>query len=146
MAINSNEGLNNDEESETEGEVDLEAQLVSALKDLKKARKENRVLKEQAQGFEQVIVDLNIKLEEAKRNKDSLTEQLMANMKEKENREAKIVSLKTKLQTKNIDKSYENNSKILEQIIRNQNPFFDKTDIGYKKNIDEASSSMMSSK
>ena len=44
----------------------------------------------------------------------------MENMKEKENREAEIVSLKTKLQAKDIGKSYENNSKILEQIISNK--------------------------
>ena len=56
MAINSNEVPNSDEESE--GEVDLEAKLIGALKDLKKAKKENRVLKEEVQGFEQVIVDL----------------------------------------------------------------------------------------
>ena len=43
---------------------------------------------------------------------------------------------------KDIGKSYENSSKILEQIISNQKPFFDKTDIGYKQNTDEAPSSM----
>ena len=32
---------------------------------------------------------------------------------------------------------------ILEKIIINQKPFFDKTGIGYKKNIDKSSSSMM---
>ena len=44
---------------------------------------------------------------------------------------------------KYIDMSYEDNSKILEQIISNQKQFFDKIGIGYKKNTDEASSSMM---
>ena len=58
------------------------------------------MLKEEAQGFEQIIVELKIKLEEAKRIEDSLTEQLMGNMKEKENHEAEIVSLKIKLQMK----------------------------------------------
>ena len=64
-------------------------------------------------------------------------------MKEKENLEFKIVSLKAQLQKKYISKNYENNSKILEEIISNQKPFFDKTDIGYKKNTNEASSSML---
>ena len=63
MEINSNEVLNSDEEYESEGEVDLEVELISALKDLKKARKENKVLKEEAQGFEQIIIDLKVKLE-----------------------------------------------------------------------------------
>ena len=51
-AINSNEDPNGDEKSEVQGEVDLEAELISALKDMKKVRKENMVLKEEAQRFE----------------------------------------------------------------------------------------------
>ena len=112
------------------------------MKELKKVRKENNVLKEEAQGFEQIIVDPKAKLEEAKRIEDSLTKQLMENMKEKGNREAEIVSMKNKLQTEDIRKSYENNFNIIEKIINNQKPFFDKTGIGYKQNTDEASSSM----
>ena len=80
---------------------------------MKKYMKEKKVLKEEGQGFEKIIVDLKVKLEEAKIIEDTLTEQLMENMKEKENHEAAIVSLKTKLQTKDIGKSYENNSKII---------------------------------
>ena len=67
----------------------------------------------------------------------------MENIKEKENREAEIGSMKNKLQTKDIAKRYENNSKVLEKIINNQKPLFDKTNIGYKKNTNEASSSML---
>ena len=101
------------------------------------------VLKEEAHGFEKIIVDLKTKLGEAKTIEDSLTKQLMENMKEKGNHEAEIVSLKNKLQMKYIGKSYDNSSKILEQIISNQKPFFDKTGIGYKQNTDEVSSSIM---
>ena len=46
MAINSKEVFNSDEESEYEVEVDLKVELISALKELKKVRKENTVLKE----------------------------------------------------------------------------------------------------
>ena len=67
----------------------------------------------------------------------------MTNIREKENREAEIVSLKNKLQTKDIAKGYDNSSKVLEQIISNQKSFFDKTGIGYKQNTNEASSSML---
>ena len=70
---------------------------MSALKELKKVMKENRMLKEEARWFEQTIVDPKTKLEEAKWVEDSLTEQLMTNIREKENREAEIVSLKNKL-------------------------------------------------
>ena len=97
MEISSDKDHNSKEESEDEGEVDLEAELVSTLKELKKVRKENRLLKEDEQRFEQTIVDLKTKLEEAKRVEDSLTEQLMTNIREKENHEAEIVSLKNKL-------------------------------------------------
>ena len=97
MAIKLDEDPNGIEESEDEGEVDLEAELVHALKELKKVEKENWMLKEEAQGFEQTIVDLKTKLEEAKRIEDSLTVQLMENIKEKENREVEIVSMKNKL-------------------------------------------------
>ena len=83
MAIKSNEDPNGDEESEVEGEVDLQAQLIRALEEFKKVRKENMVLKEEAQGFEKIINDLKVKLEEAKRIKDSLNEQRMESMKEK---------------------------------------------------------------
>ena len=85
------------------------------------------MLKEETQWFVQTIVDLKTKLEEAKQVEDSLTEQLMTNIREKENRVVEIVSLKNKLQTKDIVKGYENSSKVLEQIISNQKSFFDKT-------------------
>ena len=45
MEINSNEDLNGDEESKSEGEVDIEAKFISNLKELKKVKKENRMLK-----------------------------------------------------------------------------------------------------
>ena len=67
----------------------------------------------------------------------------MTNIKEKEKCEAEIVSPKNKLQMKDIAKGYDNSSKVLEQIISNQKSFFDKTDIGYKQNTNEASSSML---
>ena len=41
------------------------------------------VLKEEAQRFEKIIVDLKVKLEESKRIEDSLTKHLMESMIEK---------------------------------------------------------------
>ena len=67
MEISLDKDPNSNEESKDEREVDLEEELVSALKELKKVRKENRMLKEKAQRFEQTIVDMKTKLEEAKR-------------------------------------------------------------------------------
>ena len=73
MEISSDKDHNSKEESKDEGEVDLEAELVHALKELKKVEKENWMLKEEAQRFEQTIVDLKTKLEVAKRVENSLT-------------------------------------------------------------------------
>ena len=52
MEINSNDDPNGDEEYEDEGEVYLEAELISSSEELKKVEKENMVLKEEAQRFE----------------------------------------------------------------------------------------------
>ena len=49
MEIDSNEVLDSDEEFEFEGMIDLEAELISFLKDLKKTRKENKLLKDEVQ-------------------------------------------------------------------------------------------------
>jgi hypothetical protein len=75
------ETLENDKENyEEEGEVDLEAELISALSDLRRERKKNKSLKEELiklkegsqnpnKNFEevqQIIINLKVQLEEAK--------------------------------------------------------------------------------
>jgi hypothetical protein len=73
---------NDKEEYEEEGEVDLEAELISALSDLRTKRKKNKFLKEELiklkegsqnpnKNFEEVqqimiIINLKVRLEEAK--------------------------------------------------------------------------------
>ena len=65
-------------------------------------------------------------------------------LEEKENLEGEIVSLRGELQKKDISQNYENSCNIIEQIINNQNPFYDKSVLGYKKHDDDASSSIPS--
>ena len=45
MAIDSNEITDDHEGSEEEGEIDLEGELISALEELNKERKKNKLLK-----------------------------------------------------------------------------------------------------
>jgi hypothetical protein len=49
--------------------------------------------------------------------------------------EAKIVSLIKELQKKDIQLNFGNSTKILDEIIYNTKPFYDKYGLGYKKKI-----------
>jgi chromatin segregation and condensation protein Rec8/ScpA/Scc1 (kleisin family) len=48
-----NNNIDNEEKSESEGEVDLEAELISALEELRKYKKKNKLLRAQLQEFEE---------------------------------------------------------------------------------------------
>ena len=69
--------------SEDEGEVDLEGELISSLKELRKVRKKYKALKEdvkelvrEKQGFEETIAKLELQIEVSKGNEDMFVEQL----------------------------------------------------------------------
>ena len=77
------------DESKEEGEVDLEAELVSALEELDKARKKNKLLKKELsrtrediqdstsfKELKQAYLNLKIQWEEAKVIEESLRKQL----------------------------------------------------------------------
>jgi hypothetical protein len=50
MGINTqNNNIDNEENSESEGELDLEAELISALEELRKYKKKNKLLRAQLQ-------------------------------------------------------------------------------------------------
>ena len=80
---------NNEDNSEEEGEVNLEGELISALCDLKKGRNKNIQLKEELSKMresiknsinpketKQVFIDIKVKLEEAKMIEETLRKQL----------------------------------------------------------------------
>lgn len=89
MAIDTKEIPDNHEGSEEEGEVDLEGELISALEELDKERKKNKLLKKELSKIKQCtqdstnsevikkdFMDLKVKLEESKMIEESLREQL----------------------------------------------------------------------
>ena len=104
----------NHDESKEEGEVDLEAELISSLEEFNKERKKNKLLKKElsrirediqdctsSKKLKQAYLDLKVQWEEAQVIEESLRKQL----EEKEEIQAKlkkeIVVLKRKLQKEN---------------------------------------------
>jgi hypothetical protein len=149
---------NNEGDYEEEGEVNLEPELISALSDLRIARKKNNSLKEELskikEGFrnpsknskevKHTIIGLRIQLEESKVIEETLKRQLEENKKITKNLKVEIVSLRKELQMKEIQLNFGNNTKILDEIICNKKPFYENYGLGYKKNnSNEGSSSMM---
>ena len=140
--------------------MDLEAEFISALCDLRKARKKNKLLKEEVRELKEkaqntnkvpkevyhAIVNLMVQLEESKRIEEALAEQLKENLRVKENLEAEIVSLRKDLQKRDLNQSFGNSSKILDQILNNQKSFRDKYGLGYKQQDDNEGSSLMTAR
>ena len=132
------------DESEEEEEVNLEAELINALKQLRKERKKIKLLeKEPSQVKEntqdittpremrKAFMDLRAKLEEAKVTEESLREQLEEKEETQEELEREIVSLRRNLEKENIKKKYDKSTKTLYQNINNQRPIDDKSGLGY---------------
>jgi len=127
---------------------DLEAELISALIELRKVRKKHHALKEEMKCLKTktlksdkltdetrpLIIDLKVKLEEKR-----LTEEVLNNMimeKDKENEILKyneLINLRNKLKDKDTLYSFESSSKLLNQIIDCQRPTTDKSGLGYKQ-------------
>jgi hypothetical protein len=127
------------------------------ISDLRIARKKNKSLKEELsklnEGFKnpriffeevkKTIIDLRIQLEEAK-VEETLKRKLEEKKKITKNLEAEIASLGKELHKEDIQLNFGNSTKIVDEIICNKKPFYDKYRLGYKQNnIDEGSSSMM---
>ena len=74
-----------------------------------------------------------VQLEEAKMIEESLAKQLEENLRVKENLEAEIISFRKDLQKRDLNQSFENRSKILDQILSSQKYFHDKHRFGYKQ-------------
>jgi uncharacterized protein YigA (DUF484 family) len=133
---------NDEEYYEEEGEVDLEAELINTLSELKRERKKNKSLKEEliklkegsqnpnSEEVQQMIMNLKFQVEEARRIEETLKNQLEEKEKIKESLEAEIVSLRKELQKKDMQ---QNNTKILDEIISSQRPYYDKSGLGYKQ-------------
>ena len=129
----------------------MEAELVSALTELRKVRRECKHFKEEIKNLENelhkynkliesteyMIIDLKLKTEEARVTEEALNNFLVEKDKENESVKLEVVSLIKKVQENNMNDC----SKILKQIISNQRPTNDKSGIGYKSEVTNASTS-----
>jgi hypothetical protein len=150
MGMNTqNNNIDNEENSESEGEVDLEAKLISALEELRKYKKKNKLLRAQLQEFEeshqsreidasrtikeseQIISDLKSQLLEAKIIEEVILKQLNDREQVCEKLEAEIELLKGELEKEKKGSKFENSSNILDEILSSQRSPNNKTGLGY---------------
>jgi predicted RNase H-like nuclease (RuvC/YqgF family) len=142
-----------EENVETDGEVDLEEELMCALREIKKLRKKNLKQKEQLQKYEEedrdskskmsqsleeienTIMNLKVQLEEARRMEEVVRIQLKKKEENCEELESEIVSLRKELEktTIKLNRSlkFEKSIEILDDIINCQRSPFIKTGLGY---------------
>jgi predicted RNase H-like nuclease (RuvC/YqgF family) len=79
-----------------------------------------------------MIINLKVQVRRSQRIEETLKNQLEEKEKMKESLEAEIVSLRKELQKKDMQ---QNNTKILDEIINSQRPYYDKSGLGYKQII-----------
>jgi nickel-dependent lactate racemase len=79
---------------------------------------------------EKMITKLKIQVEEDKRIEEALRNQLEEREKVIEILEEEIVTLRKDLQKKDMQ---QNNTKILDEIISSQRPYYDRTGLGYNQ-------------
>jgi hypothetical protein len=154
----------NEENSEVEGEVYLEGELISALEELRKYKKKNKSLREQLleheekqksrekevlitiKESEQIIIDLKTQLQEAKRIEEVISKQLNEKQLDCEKLEAEIVFLKRELEKGNNQSRFENSSKILDDILNSQISSSNKSGLGYDQKKSNKGSNSTSQK
>jgi hypothetical protein len=84
-----------------------------------------------------MVVELKLKIEEARVTEEALTKMLAEKDKENEGLRMEVVSLRKKVQENNMNHS----SQVLDQIISSQRSTYDKTGIGYKSTVTNGCSS-----
>ena len=110
MAIDTKEITDDHEGSKEEGEVDLERELISALEELDKERKKNKLLKKELSKIKEItqdstnfevikkaFMDLKVKLKKSKMIEESLRKQLEEKEGIQMELKKEIVSLRRKL-------------------------------------------------
>ena len=129
------------EESDEEAEVNMEAELLSALSELKKYKNKYNRLKnfvieqrERQELEEKEIDSLISELEEIKRIEAELKERLDEKEKSCQKLEIEMVDLKRKVEVENnVHDGIKNSSIILDKIPDSPKFPFDKNGIGYKR-------------
>ena len=119
LAMDSKEVIVDHDELEEEGEVDLEAKLISSLEELHKERKKNKLLKKElsrirediqdstsSKELKQAYMDLKVQWKEAKAIEESLRKKLEEKGEIQAELEKEIVVLKRKLQKENTKQNF----------------------------------------
>jgi hypothetical protein len=144
-----NNNIDNEENSESEGEVDLEEELISAMEELRNYKKKYKLLRAQLQEIEeshqsreidasrtikeleQIISDLMSQLLEAKIIEELNLKQINDREQVCKNIEADIELLKGEFEKEKKRSKFENSSKILDEILSNQRSPNNKIGFGY---------------
>ena len=85
-----------------------------------------------------MLVDLKLKIEEARVTEEALNNIIVEKDKENEGLKLEVVLLRKKVQENNMNHS----SQVLDQIVCSQRSTYDKTGIGYKSKVTNTSSSL----
>ena len=117
--------------------MDIEAQYMAVVDEIEKCRKMNRVLKEKLSKYQeetnQIIMELKNQLQEAKKTEEDLVVLVKERNQDSEKLEKEIIQLKKGVDEKYITSKFENNSRILDDILSSQRPSNGKTGLGYDK-------------
>ena len=159
LAMDAKEVVEEHDETEDEGVVDLEAELVSYLDELHKERKKNKLLKKElnkikediqnstsSKELKQAYLDLKVQWEEAQVIEESLRKQLEEKEEIQVELEKEIVVLRRRLQIENTKQNFNKSTEILNQIIDSQRPIHDKPGLGYNQRKEELGSSSKTTK
>ena len=101
-------------------------EAIRLIKELKAKKICSNTLEEQVQG-------LKIEVEEHKFIEDSLQKKLEESNQENEELEVEVVSLRKEVKKGKTIQNYANSSRALEELIKNQRSYNDRTDISYKE-------------
>ena len=117
--------------------MDIEAQCMAVVDEIKKCMKINKVLKEKLSKYQeetnQIIMGLKNQLQEAKKTEEDLVFLLKERIQALEKLEKEIIKLRKGVDEKYMKSKFENNSRILDDILSSQIPSNDKTGLGYDK-------------
>ena len=114
-----------------ESEVDIEAEYMVAVDEIKRCRKRNKVLKEKLSKYQEetnhIIIDLRNQLQEATKSEEDLVVFLKKRIQDSKKIEKQIARLREGVDEKSIKSKFENNSRILDDILSSQKLSNDKS-------------------
>ena len=117
--------------SDEESKVDIEARYMVAVHEIERCRKRNKVLKEKLSKYQeetnQIITDLRNQLQEAKKSEEGIAILLRKIIRNSEKLEKQITQLREGVDEKSIKSKFENNSRILDDILSSQRPSSDRS-------------------